>query len=219
MALRQWLPSDSMLRPARCAVLALTLMVVPVDGADASTATCTRELATRQDRRGSWICRTLDGRRAWRPVPQPAVTDRLPFNPAPPVGAPEQLVQSLVADVSALWNCNSGLMDRCARAVWGRRDPWNLPRAGRTEAYDRPWAALWMKYAAAGVSIGHEDGPFTATHPRGTPQLSFFYIATIDGTNYGLEISSADDVVFADPTTWFVPNCPACRGYRIIPLP
>ena len=70
-----------------------------------------------------------------------------------------------------------------------------------------------------GVSIGHEDGPFTAAHPRGVPQLSYFYLAAIGGRNFGLEISSADDVVFADPRTWFVPNCPACRGYLVVPLP
>lgn len=207
-----------MLRRKSCTVLALALLAVPVDRADAATTVCTRELATRQDRRGSWICRTVDGRRAWRQVPQPTVSNRLPFDPTPPTGTADQLLRQLVTDLTALWNCNSGLMDRCARAVWGRRDPWNLPRAGRVEAYNRPWVDLWRKYEPVGVSIGHEDGPFTAAHPRGAPQLSFFYIATIDGTNHGLEISSSDDVSFGDPSTWFVPNCPACRGYRIIPL-
>lgn len=214
-----WLPSSPMHRRAGLIVLLLALAGSPAEGAVASTAKCPRELATRQDRRGSWICRTVDGRRAWRAVPQPVVTNRLPFDPAPPNGTSDELLQQLVDDVSALWNCNSGIMDACARSVWGRRDPWNLPRAGRSEDYDRPWVALWRKYELAGVSIGHEDGPFTAAHPRGAPQLSFFYLATIGGRNFGLEISSADDVVFTDPRTWFVPNCPACRGYVVVPLP
>lgn len=214
-------PFRAMLRHAPFAGLALAIVLVatPVEIVTAAPATCPREFATRQDRRGSWICRTIDGRRAWRAVPQPVVTNRVPFDPAPPTGTSERLLQQLVADVTALWNCNSGIMDACARAVWGRRDPWNLPRTGRGEAYDRPWAELWRKYESAGVSIGHEDGPFTAAHPRGVPQLSFFYLVTVDGRNYGLEISSADQVVFADPSTWFVPNCPACRGYLLVPLP
>lgn len=215
------LPSHPMKLRAIAMGMALTLTLSCVSGRPTSAAArqCPQELATRQDRRGSWICRTVDGRRAWRQVPQPTVTNRLPFDPTPPSGPAEELLQHLVTDVSALWNCNSGLMDRCARAVWGRRDPWNLPRVGLATTYNRPWVALWSKYASSGVGIAHEDGPFTAEFPGGTPQLSFFYVATIDGRRYGLEISSADDVAYRDPSTWFVPNCPSCRGYRIIPLP
>lgn len=147
----------------------------------------------------------------------PTVVNGLPFPTALPSGTPLQLAESFARDATDLLNCEYGHFDRCAKAVWGRRDPWKMTQEGSGAAFDAPWVALWAKYNAVGVEIWQRNGPYTGAYPQGVPTLDLYYRLTIDGQVFGLWLREEPASVRSDPRSWHVPGCAVCFAYQVHP--
>lgn len=145
----------------------------------------------------------------------PKVVAGLPFVRSTPSGSARELAQAFARDATDLLNCHYGRFDKCAKAVWGRRDPWKMPLEGKAAAFNAPWAALWEKYEQAGVVVWQSNGPYTDRYPQGVPMLDYFYRLTIDGQTFELWMRDDPGHSLTNPSSWYVPGCAVCHAYVV----
>lgn len=148
----------------------------------------------------------------------PTVYGRLPFQPVLASGLSSSRIASEFAkDAASINNCATDLFPACAKKVWGRKDPWNLLNQGSFAAYDAPWAALFAKYAAAGVSVSHDMGDaFPGRYTNLDPTFSGVYILDFaDGARFVAEYQLSAGS--ASRSSWLVPGCRFCSSYSSTP--
>ena len=145
----------------------------------------------------------------------PRVVAGLPFTRVAPSGSARELAQAFARDATDLLNCHYGRFDKCAKAVWGRRDPWKMPLEGKSAAFNAPWVALWEKYEQAGVVVWQSNGPYTDRYPQGVPMLDLFYRLTIDGQTFELWMRDDPGHSLTNPSSWYVPGCAVCHAYVV----
>jgi hypothetical protein len=149
------------------------------------------------------------------PYTGPKVVSGLPFARSVPNGSARDLAQAFARDATDLLNCHYGRFDKCAKAVWGRRDPWKMPLEGKTAAFNAPWVVLWEKYEQAGVVVWQSNGPYTDRYPQGVPMLDYFYRLTIGDQTFEIWMRDDPEHSLTNPSSWYVTGCAVCHAYVV----